>query len=117
MSALAEVAAHRSQTTGAPIEITGMLRVEKPARENGTKILAFFDANISDAIILRGCSLVRTKKNGLTTWPARGRLDEQNSVRHSVSIIDSNLLHRLTEAARATYRMLGGVDAEWEPRE
>jgi hypothetical protein len=98
------------------VKVTGLLRIDGKLRTDGNKIIAFFDAEIADAIVLRGCSLVRTRNNGMTVWVARGVTDNQNRVRHSVSIIDSSLLHQIMEAARETYRAMGGTEAEWTPR-
>ena len=114
MNAPAIFPAHESPDLA--IKITGLLRIDGRLRDDGNKVIAFFDAEIAGAIVLRGCSLVRTRKNGMTVWPVRGVMDAQNQVRHSISIINDSLQHRLCEAARETYRALGGKDAEWGPK-
>lgn len=93
------------------VTILGLSRVSNPKpNKGGSTVLAYFDCE-ANGLSLQGCALVRTAKNGLTAWPPK--LEGPESLRRSVSFVDSSLRHTLMMQAREAYRALGGVDAEW----
>ena len=86
------------------VTITGITLNRGKGRCN---VIAYFNASICGLIELRGCSLIRTEKDGLAVYPPR--LDK-NDPRRGVSIIDTQLLNAMQVAARKAYRAIGGDD-------
>lgn len=96
------------------VAITGVSLSRGGANRGGSRIIAFFDCEIS-GIQLLGCALVRTSKNGLAVWPPK--LEGPEATRRAVTITDNLLRNAILQAARDAYRALGGTEAEYQRRE
>ncbi|WP_376959653.1 hypothetical protein ABNQ39_07020 [Azospirillum sp. A26] len=96
------------------VTITGIRVLHRPREvgHRGSSILAYFDCNMGGLTLL-GCTLVRTGNRGLVANPPT--IPGPEAQRRAVFITDNAMRHRLMEAARAAYKMLGGLHAEWEP--
>ena len=93
------------------VKITGLTQVEKPRpNKTGSSIIAFFDCEVS-GFKLMGCALVRTRNNGMVAWPPR--IDGNDNWKRCIIIRDDATRHAMMLAARETYRLMGGKDAEW----
>jgi hypothetical protein len=99
--------------------ITGIVLVQGGRVSNGgNRFIANFDCNVR-GILIKGCALVRTEKNGIAVWTPRMHSDKDDprQARQSVTIIDDALRHTILDVARNAYRALGGTEAEWTPRD
>jgi hypothetical protein len=98
------------------VTITGLEIVRSPRTSSqGHTILANFSAEIG-VFYLKGCVLVRTARQGIAAWLPK--LDEPRASRHrSVTLNDEPTRNALLKAARETYIMMGGTEAEWRSRD
>jgi len=97
------------------LKITALIIRDFDALPDGRRVLAHFDCELLfGALLIRGCSLVKTAKGGFTVWPPRA---ERNPVRSSVTIKAEALNAAMMSAAREAYRAMGGTEAEWLKRD
>lgn len=96
------------------VKITALIVRDFPPISDGRRILAHFDCELMfGAVLVRGCSLVKTAKGGFTVWPPRS---EVNPIKSSVTFKADDLIAAMMSAARHAYRAMGGTEAEWSPR-
>jgi hypothetical protein len=98
------------------VTITGLVTVRdlKPSADGHT-ILAYFSADVG-VFSFKGCLLVRTARRGIAAWLPR--LDDKRAHgNRSVTLNDEPTRNALLQAARDTYRLMGGKHAEYEPRD
>lgn len=90
------------------IHIIGLTR-ELDVQPNGLRLLARFIVQVG-GIIIPGCGLLRTERDGLAI--ALPKLAANRQPR--VQITDDAVRSAITTAAREAYKMLGGTDLpEW----
>lgn len=98
------------------VRITGLQMVrELRTSKEGHTVLAHFSADVG-VFSLKGCRLVRTARQGIGAWLPR--LDEQRGHGlRSITLNDEPTRHALLQAARETYRLMGGKHAEYRSHE
>jgi hypothetical protein len=88
------------------VRVTAMRRTKTAANRGGTRIVAFFDADIP-SFAMRGCALALKAGGEWIAWtPKLPEADE--GARCAVYFGDTRLQRATTEAALAVYRHLGG---------
>ncbi|MEO6153409.1 MAG: hypothetical protein ABIT09_06685 [Croceibacterium sp.] len=98
------------------VTITGLDRVREPTPTlNGHLILAYFTADVG-VFSIKGLALVRTAKGGLAAW-LPSLTDSKAKTNRSITLTDEPTRSALLQAALKMYRMMGGTDAEYQPRE
>ena len=94
------------------VKVIAVSLLDVPARKNGDRLIASFDAEIAAAVRIRSCSLVR-QSNGdhFTSLPSfLGRNGRSASSGRRVEITDPELRSRVTKAAVAALRSITGEE-------
>lgn len=98
-----------------PITVTGLDRIRDPKpTPSGHVIIAYFSADIG-VFSIKGLALVRTNRGGLAAW-LPNLVDPKAKANRSIALNDEPTRNALLQAGLKMYRMMGGTDAEWQPR-
>jgi hypothetical protein len=90
-----------------------MTRTAAKPNRGGTRIVAFFDADIP-SFTLRGCAVALEPDGTWAAWTPR-LPDDDGAARRAVYFRDTQLQRSLTDVPLALYRQLGGT-ADLEPQ-
>jgi hypothetical protein len=98
------------------VTITGLDRIRDPKPTlQGHLILAYFSADVG-VFTLKGCAFVRTSKGGLATW-LPNLSDAKAKQTRFITLNDEQTRSDMLQAAIRMYRLMGGTDADWRPRD